>query len=701
MKKALSKWATKQLGSLVKQRASSPLLSSLVSGKNLGTKAVAGAILGTGAEAIFGGDGENQDALLEKLKAEGVVGTGPNQVSEEEFRQHMERGSNMAFSPVESGLESAGIGGVLGGLITPFLGGDKKAGISNNTAEMIRQYQAVRAGRARIKEDTGFEWEDEKTLDELYGKENAFGNAETVDFTSSPLGWLLGHKKDPTYGRGEFRTATDTRYGSDGKPYYQNTGYHKTQKDMDEWLNWNNNILIKAQESGDIKEITKALRQVPEGHRKSRKFFDTLHKTFKGYYKGSDITSESGKKDFKSFVQGILPSAGGTFDPATGRGTPAPVDPSRRTPEELLSNWLSPEGYEWDSEDAYKQSGMAPNDMAGKPSAVPTASTTPTAVAPTAVAPTAPADAVRAQAAQPQQLSAPQQQAADIRAQGGQTAQDNSRQERNFTDTAYNNAYPNQPLGSQAARDAALARMRSNVLQGSGLYEYKTKSGGTNLASTSPDAMTPYSGQTNREVAYQRHFGEENGPWVGDNPLTGKFKDKDGDVWDNYGVYDAIANTPAIEPEPEPEPVPELNTNEPQLSLQSPNDKPVATNPPTNVATNPPTNVATNPPTNGPEKFDFGPLRRARAAFYRNKGVTDTANSLIPNAIDKFDPASAVRNMGQMPMRMATKEFPALSMHGAMTRGGLRRNGMPPVRTIINNNQKPWSAYGLRYPVGQ
>ena len=676
MKKALSKWATKQLGSLVKQRASSPLLSSLVSGKNLGTKAIAGAVLGTGAEAIFGGDGKNQDALLEKLKAEGVVGTGPNQVSEEEFRQHMERGSNTAFSPVESGLESSGIGGVLGGLITPFVGGDKKSGISNNTADMIRQYQAARAGRARMKEDTGFELGDEKTLDELYGKENAFGNAETVDFTSSPLGWLMGEKKAPTLGRGEFSTSN---IGPDGKTNGKNTRYFKTEKDQKEFLNWSNEVWDKT-DKNDNAAVIKALKAAPEGYRKSEQFFHTLHSTFKKGYKGSDITSESGKKDFKSFVQGILPSAGGTFNPATGRGTTAPVDPNRRTSEQLLSNYLSPEGYEWDSEDAYKQSGMAPNDMAGKPSAVPTASTTPTAVAPTA-----PADAVRAQAAQPQQLSVPQQQAADIRAQGGQTAQDNSRQERNFTDTAYNNAYPQQPLGSQAARDAALARMRPNVLQGSGLYEYKTKSGGTNLASTSPDAMTPYSGQTNREVAYQKHFGEENGPWVGDNPLTGKFKDKDGDVWDNYNAYDAIANTPAVEPEP----VPELNTNEPQFSWESPDFKP-----PVFPAKNNPM-AAPSQASNGPENFDFGP------AFYRDKGVTDMANSLIPKAIDKFDPASAVRNMGQMPMRMAKREFPALTPNSAMTSGGLRRNGMPPVRTITNNNQQPWSAYGFRYPVGQ
>lgn len=160
--------------------------------------------------------------------------------------------------------------------------------------------------------------------------------------------------------------------------------------------------------------------------------------------------------------------------------------------------------------------------------------------APAAVTP----DAVRASAAQPQQLSIADQQAADIRKSGRMTASDQTAQDLDFGNQMYNKANPNAPVGSLAAREAALARIRPNVLQGNGLYEYKTKSGGTNLASTSPDAMTPYSGQTNREVAYQKQFGA-GGNWVGDNPLTGEVK-IGGKNFSSQGAYEASQDTKGI-----------------------------------------------------------------------------------------------------------------------------------------------------------
>lgn len=446
--------------------------------------------------------GTNHEAkLLAKLKAEGVIGDKPTQMSEEEFKQHFDRSNNTPFSPLSTGLEVSGVGGLLGSLITPFINKDEE--MAKLSGDRIRSFQAGRAGRARVKQDTGFDLEGEKTVDELYGKENSAGNAEGVDFTDDPLGYLTGTKKKPT------------AWGSD----------EDKKKDLD-YKNWYTNEWSKVKDSKDQKEIVAALKTVPESARRSSRYLDLLHSTFKKGYKGSDITSDSGKKDFKSFVQGIV-SPTATFDTATGTATPAPIDPSRRTPQDLLTNFLDPQGYEWDSEDAYKQSGMAPHDIAGNPSAVPTAKTT-SAPAPAVSVP----DAVRTSAAGPAKpMSIAEQQAADIRKRGAMTAADQTAQDIDFGNQMYNKANPNAPVGSLAAREAALARIRPNVLQASGLYEYKTTNGGTNFASTSPDAMTPYSGQTNREVAYQKHFGEEDGPWVGDNPLTGKFKDNRGQVW--------------------------------------------------------------------------------------------------------------------------------------------------------------------------
>lgn len=149
-------------------------------------------------------------------------------------------------------------------------------------------------------------------------------------------------------------------------------------------------------------------------------------------------------------------------------------------------------------------------------------------------------DAVRGQ----KQPSIAEQQTADIRKRGAMTAADQSAQDLDFGNQMYNKANPNAPVGSLAAREAALARIRPNVLQASGLYEYNTKNGGTNLASTSPDAMTPYSGQTNREVAYQKQFGA-GGNWVGDNPLTGEVKIA-GKSYSSQGAYEASQDTKGI-----------------------------------------------------------------------------------------------------------------------------------------------------------
>jgi hypothetical protein len=132
----------------------------------------------------------------------------------------------------------------------------------------------------------------------------------------------------------------------------------------------------------------------------------------------------------------------------------------------------------------------------------------------------------------------------DIRKSGRMTAADQTAQELAFGKQMYDKANPNAPSGSLAAREAALARMRPNVLQGSGLYEYKTKNGGTNLASTSPDAKAPYSNQTNREVAYQKHFGA-GGNWVGDNPLTGEVK-IGGEIFSSQGAYEHSLDTEGI-----------------------------------------------------------------------------------------------------------------------------------------------------------
>jgi hypothetical protein len=152
--------------------------------------------------------------------------------------------------------------------------------------------------------------------------------------------------------------------------------------------------------------------------------------------------------------------------------------------------------------------------------------------------PAAVANGVRANAAMPQQLSIADQQAADIRKRGGMTAADQTAQDIDFGNQMYNKANPNAPVGSLAAREAALARIRPNVLQASGLYEYKDKNGQMNFAGTSPDAMNPMTRQTHREGAYQKHFGQEDGPWVGDNPMTGKYKDpNEGDIWDSADAY--------------------------------------------------------------------------------------------------------------------------------------------------------------------
>jgi hypothetical protein len=42
-------------------------------------------------------------------------------------------------------------------------------------------------------------------------------------------------------------------------------------------------------------------------------------------------------------------------------------------------------------------------------------------------------------------------------------------------------------------------------------------------------------GPTNREAAYDKKWGKEDGEWSGENPLTGKYKDNSGQI---YGSQD-------------------------------------------------------------------------------------------------------------------------------------------------------------------
>ena len=179
----------------------------------------------------------------------------------------------------------------------------------------------------------------------------------------------------------------------------------------------------------------------------------------------------------------------------------------------------------------------------------------------TTASPAATATAVRASAAGPApQMSIGDQMAADIRKRGGRTAQDAEDEMNAGLRKAYSKSSGfdiDTASGRQASYDAALDRMRPNALQANGLREFKRPDGSVGAYSTLPDAIIPESrangsaGVTYRERAYGKHFatpeptgksggwfggGEtpmirSGGNWTGNNPVTGEFKDPEGNIW--------------------------------------------------------------------------------------------------------------------------------------------------------------------------
>lgn len=653
MRKAIGKWVAKQTASLLKNRsASSPLLAKVMS--PTGQKWAAGASipLAIGAEALFGGDDKNQDALLEKLKAEGVVGNGPNQVSEEEYRQHMERGTNMPFSPLEAGLEMGGIGGLLGGLITPFVGGDKKSGISNNTAEIIRQYQQGKVNRSRIKEDTGFEM-DAPTLDELYGKENSTGQAESVDFTNDPWGYITGgRKKDYAIG-GDFVT---TQEGG------KNPIRFRSEKDKNEFNTWRNDVYGKATTP---EERLAALKSAPAGYRKNTRYFDQIHSLYRDTYKGRDFTSDAGKKQFKEFVTGILNNEPARVrNPATGVTSVNPNVP-KNTPEDLINNYISPDGRRWTSEDEYRQvelgdinldSGASTADLVRQGGATPAA--TPAPAQP--VSPSVPA-AVVAAAKGPKTIA--EQQADDIRARGGMTA----KEQDSMLAAAIKD--PNSAFNAAFARGGHARAMALN--RGDG-YEAA------------------------RKKAYEKAWGAggewDTGERGGENPLTGQFRDLKGYDWDSYDAFKQSGALEGINNYPEPV----TPTPEPTFSWEKPDYSATADR--LRLSGIKPTGDAPVPfgPTNGPENIDFAPLRRARATFYTNQRITDAA--MAPTKT--FDPLTAVRNMGRLsvPMELSRSARPAVVIDPTQTGPMMTKGGGLPLAQPMKRSKQRIQGQGYQYP---
>jgi len=655
MRKAIGKWVAKQTASLLKDRsASSPLLAKVLSPKGQKWAAGASIPLAIGAEAMFGGDDKNQDALLEKLKAEGVVGNGPNQVSEEEYRQHMERGTNMPFSPLESGLEMGGVGGLIGGLITPFVGGDKKSAISNNTAEIIRQYQQGKVNRSRIKEDTGFEM-DAPTLDELYGKENSTGQAESVDFTDDPWGYITGGRKKD-YAIGGDHVATQTG----GK----NPVRFRSENDRKEFAVWRNDVYDKAKTP---EEKLAALKAAPAGYRKNSRYFDQIHSLYRDTYKGRDFTSDAGKAQFRQFVTGILGNEPARVrDPSTGVTSANPNLP-KNSPEELMSNYISPDGRRWISEDEYRQvefgdSGLnsqAPvADLVRQQAA--TSAATPAAT-PAATSAATPA-AVAASAAQPKTTAQLQQEY--LASKNIRTATQND------ADLAAAMKDPNSAFNAAMIRGG---HSRSHAINnGYGLEEARKK-------------------------AYQKAWGAggefDRGERGGENPLTGAFRDIQENTWDSY---DAFKQSGALDgtnnyPEPvTPTPEPTFSWEKPDYNATADRVRMTGLKPPTSDPFDP------IGPTNGPENIDFGPLRKARATFYANKRVSDAA--MAPT--NTFDPVSAVRNMGRLsvPMELSRSARPQVVIDPTqtgpmMTQGG----GLPLVKPMKRSKQRI-QGQGYQYP---
>ena len=212
-----------------------------------------------------------------------------------------------------------------------------------------------------------------------------------------------------------------------------------------------------------------------------------------------------------------------------------------------VAKYTDPEGNQWDSEDAYKQSGMAPRDLDGltpeerakKPNQK------------IASTPVGPAD-VKANAAIPApQKSIAEQQADYIRSRGGRTAAEADNEMNAGLRKEYSKLYGydiDTAEGRQASFSAALGRMRPNALQANGIKEFKRADGSIGAYSTLPDAIIPEStangssGTTYRERAYGKHFATpeagtngtpymSGGNWTGNNPVTGDFKDPEGNIW--------------------------------------------------------------------------------------------------------------------------------------------------------------------------
>jgi hypothetical protein len=193
-------------------------------------------------------------------------------------------------------------------------------------------------------------------------------------------------------------------------------------------------------------------------------------------------------------------------------------------------SYTDPDGNVWDSEDAYKQSGMAPTDMAGNKSGFidpknPTASgykVTPSDVK------------ANAAKAMPPTNSIAEQQADYIRSRGGRTAAEADAEFESNLRKDYSEATGfdiNTAEGRRKSFQAALQRgghadaMARNLRAGK--YEYLDPNSDAGMKAS--------------EAARQKLF--TGNDWVGENQLTGEFRDNEGNSWDSY---DAFAQSGAL-----------------------------------------------------------------------------------------------------------------------------------------------------------
>ena len=244
-------------------------------------------------------------------------------------------------------------------------------------------------------------------------------------------------------------------------------------------------------------------------------------------------------------------------------------------------------------------------------------------------APTNPADAVRAQAAGPApQLSIAEQQREDIRKRGGMTAEDFDRENVAHGNRIYKERYGDDITtvsGRLSAKEKALERIRPRALTGSGVREITNPDGSVSGVSTLPDALIPGTSVTNRERALGRHFATpqagtngtpfvSGGNWTGNNPVTGEFKDPEGNIWPDEATF-RRSQKGDVETDGPPA---GMNTNEPVFSWNKPDYIPAVGSPDHYKRGNHNAYPKTDLP-NPTNNLDFGPLRKAMGEFQTNE----------------------------------------------------------------------------------